>query len=642
MKTTLKRGVSGNGAANGVPALPAPPLSAITRYGPPRRSRVRVVGRVLLWMLVTVLVVLGGVAGGFFLYYVDQPLAAVAPQTAAEREAQKVLDAVPAADHPATAIVIGYDRRFGEERTGVRESRSDTIMLIRADPTQDTISMLSFPRDLVVELAGCKNHPPRVGKINEAFTECGPRGTIETVRKLTGIPINYYVTVDFRGFIQIVNDLGGVYMDVDRRYFNDNQSGGESYSAIDVQPGYQRLNGGDALAFVRYRHTDSDLYRNARQQEFVKAVKHQLSGGFSTALKLRGIVRDVTDNVKVAGGGVSELSATTLLSYAKLVHDLPSGNLFQPRLANLADSGPPFFQLSASDEEIDRVVDEFLNPDPEAGDKAATVATGGKPKAKGGKAPPPSTVSVEVLNGNGVAGAADDAAYLIGKRGYPTENGGNADRQDYFETQIFHEPGSTEGEAAAQAMAKLFGDAEVLAAPAGVSLETTLLVIVGKTFQSTLAPAPRDTTPKRSAPKVVTDPASVAPLVKQAQRKVGFPLLVPTVRESSSSRTTIVPARAYTLHGEGAFRLVFNGPFATDYWGIQQAGWTEAPVLDAPTVTRRIGGREYLLYFNGPKLHMVAFRENDAAYWVTNTLLDALSNETMLAIAKGMRPPRRA
>jgi len=78
----------------------------------------------------------------------------------------------------------------------------------------------------------------------------------------------------------------------------------------------------------------------------------------------------------------------------------------------------------------------------------------------------------------------------------------------------------------------------------------------------------------------------------------------------------------------------------TDYWGIQQTSWTEAPVLSGPSAVRTIKGRQYRLYFNGAKLHMVAFQENGAAYWVVNSLLDKLSNETMLAIAKGLRPLR--
>jgi hypothetical protein len=99
--------------------------------------------------------------------------------------------------------------------------------------------------------------------------------------------------------------------------------------------------------------------------------------------------------------------------------------------------------------------------------------------------------------------------------------------------------------------------------------------------------------------------------------------------------------RAYRLAGHDAVRFVYNGPTELDYWGIQQTSWTEAPILEGPTLTRQIGGREYRLYYNGPKLHMVAFEENGGAYWVVNTLLDKLSNETMLAIAKGLKAPGR-
>ena len=66
----------------------------------------------------------------------------------------------------------------------------------------------------------------------------------------------------------------------------------------------------------------------------------------------------------------------------------------------------------------------------------------------------------------------------------------------------------------------------------------------------------------------------------------------------------------------------------------------DAPMLDEPSVRRRIAGRSYRLFFSGPRLHVVAFEENGAAYWVVNSLLDSLSNETMLAIAKGLKPVR--
>ena len=640
MRTTLKRGATWNGATtNGVASVPPVPLTAMTLYERPRPGALRTAARVLRWFVVVVLVTAGGFGGGLWLW-LENSIADTAPKTEAEREAQAILDQVPPPDQPAVALVLGYDRRYGPEK-GL-ESRSDTLMLVRADPREKTISMLSFPRDLRVELAGCKGHPPRIAKINEAFTDCKTKGAVETVRKLTGIPINYFITVDFRSFIKIVDDLGGVYMDVDRRYFNNNEGlgTGQTYSAINVRSGYQRLNGGDALAFVRYRHTDSDLYRNARQQEFVKAVKQQVSG-LSAAWKLRGIVSAITSHVTVGVGGGRELDAETVLSYAKLAYELPSGNFFQPRLAPESLGENEFFQLIASEEEIGRVVDEFMSPDPEAGQKATAVAVGEKPKSKVRQGPPAAQVNVEVLNGNGIAGAADDATYLLTQRGYKAVDGGNADTFEYFQSAIVYDPTRDGAEGAATDMARLFGDAEVREATPTDGLETMLRVIVGKTFQGTLAPAPRDTTPERQPPRVVEDTSAVLPLLRGAQRKVDFPLLVPKVHESGSALSTVEPIRVYPVRpGERGVRLVYNGPSGTDYWGIQQTSWTDAPILDGPTLVRRIGSREYRLYFNGPKLHLVAFEENGAAYWVVNTLLDALSNETMLAIAKGLQPLR--
>ncbi|HEX2045937.1 MAG TPA: hypothetical protein VHF23_09940, partial [Gaiellaceae bacterium] len=98
--------------------------------------------------------------------------------------------------------------------------------------------------------------------------------------------------------------------------------------------------------------------------------------------------------------------------------------------------------------------------------------------------------------------------------------------------------------------------------------------------------------------------------------------------------------RFYSLEGEKTLRLTYRTG-SGEYWGIQQTPWTEAPVLNGETLTRTIRGREYRLYLSGPKLHMVAFEENGAAYWVVNTLLNRLSNETMLAIARGLEPVGR-
>ncbi len=124
----------------------------------------------------------------------------------------------PSPGKATNALIVGYDTRKGAEAD---VGRSDTVMLLRADPNNDTISLLSFPRDLVVDHPGCRAHPtPWRDRINTAYTFCGPSGTAKTVRALTGLPINYVITVDFHGFKQIVDKVGGVYVDVDQRYYN--------------------------------------------------------------------------------------------------------------------------------------------------------------------------------------------------------------------------------------------------------------------------------------------------------------------------------------------------------------------------------------------------------------------------------------
>jgi LCP family protein required for cell wall assembly len=633
MRTTLKRGVS-RGTTNGTPAVPPSPLTHMSRYGPPRRHIGVTVARAFMWVIIGLLVLIGGLAGGAWLWAEDT-IALTRPQTEDDKKAQAILDEAPALTEPAVALFVGYDWR--KEDGPKSNSRSDTLMLVRADPQNKTVSMLSLPRDLLVETSGCEGHAPRLAKINEAYTDCGITGAIETVRNLTGVKINYYVTVNFAGFQQVVDSLGGVFMDVDRRYFNDNSSFGERYSAINLEPGYQKLGGRNALAFVRFRHTDNDFFRNARQQAFVKAVKQQLADRTSLT-KLPGVVRTLAKAMTIGAGGGKDVDFQTLLSFAKLAYDLPSGNLTQPRLENLEDNSA--FQLTIPDGEMDRVVTEFLNPDPDAGKKATSVAVGEKPRSDASDAPPAADVTVETMNGNGVVGAAGDAALLLAQRSYQSIVGGTAAKTDYFNTEIVYD-GDVEGaEAAAAVLAKLFDPADVVAATPSDALETMVRVTVGTTFQGHLAPAPRDTTPTHQEANVVTDASAVEPLIRQARGKAGFPLLVPTVHESSSSLSTLRPIRVYGLGGDGeqAVRIVYNGPTELDYWGIQETNWTDPPVLEGPTVKRRFGGREYSLYYSGSHLHMVAFQENGAAYWVVNTLLDGLSNETMLAIAKGLKP----
>jgi hypothetical protein len=124
------------------------------------------------------------------------------------------------------------------------------------------------------------------------------------------------------------------------------------------------------------------------------------------------------------------------------------------------------------------------------------------------------------------------------------------------------------------------------------------------------------------------------------RKKVDFPLMLPTVLERSSSPDPTMPVRAYETDGHKTVRLTYR--FFADgvhqYWGIQQTDWEDAPVLKEASTTTTIAGRKYELHYSGPRLHMVVLRDKGTTYWVVNTLLDKLSNETMIAIAKGLRP----
>jgi len=637
MKTTLKRGM-GRGATvngNGRPVYPPGVHTPMRRYRqpePPRRDAWQTVRTVVLWVLLASFVVAGGAAGAAYLK-THQFLQAIAPKTKADRAAAKRLDlAVPG--QPTVALVIGTDRRKGKEAelTG----RSDTLILVRADPGTNSLSMLSFPRDLIATIK-CPGHPDLRDRINAAFSACGTLGAVETVRALTGLPINYFVTVNFRGFTDLVNKLGGVWLDVDHRYLCDATTC-PGVSKISLLPGYQRLNATNALAYVRFRHFDSDLYRNARQQLFLKALKSQISSQLDLDTVLK-IMSAVEKNVVVGRGGGKALDPNTLKDYLYFAHGLPSGHVFQSKIEGLTGAN----ELSAAPENIAAAVRDFVQPDVSAPEKARNVTFGIKPRSR---APRARDISTTVLNGNGVAGSAANAAYELGQRGYkivlpPTGQPQNAPNFQYFRTTVYYDTEQARSRAAAAKLANLFGDADVKRLPARfISLANGAMatIVVGQNFHGTIAPAPVDKTPTRQPPRVTPNAALTRSLLLQASKRVRFRLQVPRLIESSSRLEFDAPIRVYNISkGHRAVRLTFRIG-SNEYWGIQETNWNDAPALADPSFVHKIKGREYALYYSGAHLHMVVLRKDGATYWVVNSILDELSNETMIAIARGLAP----
>jgi LCP family protein required for cell wall assembly len=644
MKTTLKRGVGRAAGANGNGRAVLPPgsLTPITRYEQPvrRRGIVGVLGRILFFLIVAATSLLAGIGGGYWLEG-EQTVLDIDRASRSDPNIRKAATRlnIPLPDRPAIAIVVGQDfRRWAKDEE--RGGRADTIMLMRADPTVATLSMLSFPRDLMVNIH-CPGRSPFPGTISSVFPLCGLPGTVETVKQLTGVPIHYLVTIDYRGFIQTVDKLGGVWMDIDRRYFNDNSRGGPTFPPIDLQPGYQELTGRQALSFVRYRHTDSDLYRIERQRLFMRALKERLSSSFKlTAIpKVTGVVRK---NVKIGRGGNEALDPDEIRGWAFFALQLPAGRVFQSKIGGLSG----YAQLTTDPSNIRAAVEEFETPDVNAPEKATAAALGQRPKLPGAAAPPPRRTSMVVLNGNGITGSAANASYLLDRRGYrmlPPPEGVLANAPSrVFRTQVFFDRAQRGSRAAARAMANLFGSADVKGAmtPTIAPFANTamLVVVVGQTFHGTLAPAPVDRTPERQPPNVTRNPSATLGLLRSIKHRADFPLMVPSLLERSSSIDFEKPWRVYQIKkGERAVRLTFRTG-AQEYWGIQQTTWEDAPVLGAKNVSRQLGGREYDLYYDGARLHMVVLKTDQASYWVVNTLRDSLSNETMLAIARGLRP----
>ena len=329
---------------------------------------------------------------------------------------------------------------------------------------------------------------------------------------------------------------------------------------------------------MRYRHTDSDLYRVARQQEFVRAFREQVGANFSP-FSVPSLVNAITRNIEVAEGG-RKLQGKQVYNYALFAYGLPSGHLFQDKIENVACG----LGCQASTGDIQKAVQTFSNPDVESSKSANAAALGQKIKTK---APPPSSVTVTVLNGSGISAAAADTSYVLGQRGYRTlipPNNLKADAPSpVFHSKIYYDPAQKRSKAAATALQNLMQPAEVAKLPRKPGLlaldpGSMLVVVLGTAFHG-LAEAPQRV-PKHQPAYVRYDPSQGAPLLEPNVKKVSFPLLNPTVLERSSYPDTLPgdkPVRRYFINGKHkAVRLVFKTA-GNEFWGIQETDWTARP-----------------------------------------------------------------
>ena len=303
--------------------------------------------------------------------------------------------------NPQTLLLIGSDHRAGEPW---RAANTDTMMLVRLNASSRTINLLSVPRDLQVQI-------PEAGgmvtdRLNAAYSIGGPNLLVRILSRevFPGIHVNHIVDVNFGGFRALVNAIGCVYVDVDHRYYNNTVY--TDYSSIDIQPGYQRLCGTAALAFVRFRHTDSDLVRNARQQDFLRWAKAQFSGSylFSNRDRLVKIFgqHTQTDADLHSIDGLINLFNLVAFSAGHTVKQIPFPATFLPcgTQPGAIPGAPCYVTANASAER--RAYHEFITPTALSG--PSTSAHSG-PARGTGRSSAPAAVTADPADGRAQAAA---------------------------------------------------------------------------------------------------------------------------------------------------------------------------------------------------------------------------------------------
>ena len=446
---------------------------------------------------------------------------------------------IPNPGEPQTILVVGSDQRDPHARSQ-ETPHSDTIILVRLNPDSSTINVISVPRDLKVEIPH-QDGSSETAKINQSYSEGGSNLVVKTLQQnvFPDLHVNHIVDLHFAGFKALVNAIGCVYTDVDRRYFNQNVGTEESnYANIDLQPGYQKLCGDDALDFVRYRHTDTDIVRSARQQDFIRWAKDQygqsqLIENRDTLLRIFGKYTDTDPDLHTVDGLIN-LFNLVAFSAGHAVKQIPFPAILLP--CEPAPAGGPVAPcyVDANRGAEQRAFALFMAP---------THPQPAVPRQPGPAPPPPAGPSLN----NDVADSRAQAAAL-----------GNVGMPVYLP--------------------------RLIAAQSKYCTNDTCKI----------GPAP-----------------------------------------NSYPRGYVIHDQSDVAHPAYRLTLVMNADLG-QYYGVQGTTWTSPPILNHPTETRTVGGRQLLLYFNGHKLTLVAWRAQGAVYWISNTLTDDLSNPQMLGIAASL------
>jgi LCP family protein required for cell wall assembly len=465
------------------------------------------------------------------LLFIDSVAKALSHNNVLQNKVEKFLSQTNGGE-PENILIIGSDKRASMPGD---PGRSDTTMLLRLDPDRNAIALMSIPRDLKVEIPGVGTD-----KFNAAYSYGGPKLTLRVVKELTGLPINHVVNVDFLGFVRAVDAINCVYVDIDRRYYHSNAESAEEYSEINIKPGYQLLCGKKALQYVRYRHTDTDLVRAARQQDFISAARQRVP--------VQDLVLGRNDLLDIfTEYTTSDISDTeTMIDVLKLFIASRSAAINEVHFP--AELGPSY--VTASPEAIEGAVEQFLGIEASSGSRGTLEGGNGKKKGKKKK----------------------KKKHHIAAPKPPGQDG-------------------------------------LVAAGEAGGLEAKIVA-----------------------------------------RKVGggFPVFYPTrlpsgaAYEESNPYLHIQDPRVYHLKDtsgirRGAYRMTMTVelPDGVHYFGMQGIqGWVDPPILDNPSETRTIHNREYEIFVDGDRVKLIAWHRGDNSYYIANDLLNTLTNDQMVGMAR--------
>ncbi len=266
-----------------------------------------------------------------------------------DRQKSNLRDAkVKLSNNNISILFIGVDDSM-ERNQGDAHSRSDALILATLNPIKKTVKLVSIPRDSYVYI-------PEVGykdKITHAHAFGGTRATIEAVEGLLDIPVDYYVKMNFNAFIDIVDAVGGIEVDVpyERLEMDEN----DNYT-IQLKRGMQKLDGRHALALARTRKMDNDVERGKRQQIILEAIVNE-TVSLKALTKYGDVIDAVGDNMK------TDMTYKEMTSFIDYVKDgMPQIDALNLNGSDDMSTGVYYYKLEASSlDEVKHILKNHLN-----------------------------------------------------------------------------------------------------------------------------------------------------------------------------------------------------------------------------------------------------------------------------------------